>query len=186
MRRFRVFLSLFAVVLLGIVAVRVQPVASAQEATPAAEEYMPEGITFEPMAFAPGIPLPAPGDLSIARVSLEPGTGVPNEEGDPSYALAVIESGTLTLRQDGPLVVTRAGALQAAMREEEAGRPSAPETEAIAAGQEVTLQAGDTVLFPPNVGGELRNDGQERTVVLVAFVGPPVPEAPSTADTPTP
>ena len=38
----------------------------------------------------------------------------------------------------------------------------------IAAGQEVTVRAGDTALFPPQGGGELRNDGQEITVVLAA------------------
>lgn len=171
MHRFRVLLSVVTVLMLGGLALHAQPVAIAQEATPAAEEFMPEGITFEPVAFAPGILLPAPGDLSVARISFEPGVGFPIEEGDPSYALAIIESGELTVRQDGPLVVTRAGALEVALNQQEAG--GAPVTEEIAAGQEVTLEAGDSVLFPPNVGGEIGNDGQERTVVLVVFAGPP-------------
>jgi hypothetical protein len=148
------------------------PTVVAQEATPAAEEYMPEGITFETVAFAPGIPLPATGDLSVARLSFDPGTEVPIEAGDPSYALAIIERGQLTIRQDGPLVVTRAGALDAAMSQEETGGASAPTTEAIAAGQEVTAGTGDTVLFSPNAAGEIRNDGQELTVVFVVFVVP--------------
>jgi hypothetical protein len=174
MRRFGVLLSLVVVVLLGTLAFGAQPPAIAQEATPAAEEFIPEGISFEPLAYAPGITLPATGDLSIGRISFEPGTGFPIEEGDPSYALAVIESGELTVLQEGPLMVTRAGALEAALGEEAAGGVATPATEEIAAGQEVTLAAGDTVLFPPNVGGgEVRNDGQERTVALVVFVGPP-------------
>lgn len=181
MRRFSVVLSVIVVFLLGIVAFGVRPVAFAQEATPAAEGFIEEGITFEPLAFATALALPSTGELSISRVSFDPGAGFPIEEGDPSYALAVIESGELTIRQDGPLVVTRAGALGAAVGEAEAGGAFAPTTEEIATGQEVTVQAGDAVLFPPNAAGEIRNDGQERTVVLVAFVGPPVPEG-----TPTP
>ena len=181
MRRFGVFLSMVIVILLGIVVCGLQPGAVAQEATPAAGEFTEEGITFEPLALATELALPASGELSISRVSFDPGAGVPIDEGDPSYALAVIESGELTVRQDGPLVVMRAGALAAAMNEAMAGGTSGPVSEAIASGQEVTLQAGDTVLFPPNAAGEIRNDSQERTVVLVAFVGPPAPEG-----TPTP
>ena len=186
MRRFSVVLSLVAVMLLGFVAFGVPPAALAQEATPAAEGFTEEGVTFEPLALATELTFPATGELSISRVSFDPGAGFPIDEGDPSYALAVIESGELTVRQDGPLVVMRAGELATAIGEEMAGGAFTPATEEIAAGQEVTLAAGDTVLFPPDVGGEIRNDSQVRTVVLVAFVGPPVTEGTPTAGTPTP
>src|SRR5215207_8051944 len=99
MRQFSRVTPFVAVMLLGsLLGSWVVPAVVAQEATPAAEdeEYMPEGITFETVAFAPGIPLPAAGDVSVARLSFEPGAGVPNEEGYPSYALAIIESGQLT------------------------------------------------------------------------------------------
>lgn len=183
MRRFNMLLALIGVVLLGTLVLSAPPVVVAQEATPGAEEFMPEGITFEPLAFGAGLALPSTGELFMARVSFEPGTGFPIEEGDPAYALAVIESGELTVRQDSPLVVTRAEAIEAAMTEGEEG--SAPETEEIAAGQEVTVGAGDTVLFPPNAAGEIRNDSQERTVVLVAIVEPPAVEGTPAAGTPT-
>ena len=186
MRRFSVLLSVVVVLLLGIFALHAQPIAVAQEATPTGEEFAPEGITFEPVAFATGLALPSTGELFVSRIGFEPGTGFPIDEGDPSYALAVIESGELTIRQDGPLVVTRAGTLETAVGEAEVGGPFAPTTEEIAAGEEVTVRAGDAVLFPPNVGGEIRNDGQERTVVLVFFVGPPPVEGTPTAGTPTP
>ncbi len=186
MRRFCVFLSIVAVMVLGGLVLQMPPMASAQEATPGAEEWMPEGITFEPLAFATALALPSTGELVMVRVTFEPGTGFPIEEDDPAYALAVIESGELTIRQDGPLVVTRAGAFDAVMAEGEEGEAFTPATEEIAAGQEVTVQAGDAVLFPPNVSGEVRNDGQERAVVLVAFVGPPLPEGPPAAGPPTP
>jgi quercetin dioxygenase-like cupin family protein len=156
---------------------------AAQEATPAVEGFMPEGITFEPVAFAPGMTPPPTVDLSVARVSFEPGAGFDIDAGDPSYVLAVIESGELTVRLEGVLTVTRAGALAAAMSEEEGGAAT-PATEEIAAGHEVTLGAGDTVLFPPNVSGAIGNDGQERTVVLAVFVGPPAAMTGEAAPTP--
>ena len=185
MRRFRVLLSI-VIVLLGTVLLGVQPRVFAQEATPAAEEFAPEGISFEPLAFAPGLALPATSDLSLIRVGFDPGAGFPSEEGDPTYALVVVESGELTVRLEGTLVVTRAGAFEAAMAEAETGGAFAPATEQIPAGQEVTLQPGDTVLFPPLVAGEIRNAGQERTVVIAVLVAPPFAEATPTAGTPTP
>ena len=183
MRRFGVLLSLVVAMLLGTLAPGAQPPAVAQEATPAAEESM-EGIGFEALAFATALALPSTGEVGITRVSLEPGAMLPIEEGDPSYALAVIESGELTILQDDLLVVTRAGALDAAMGEAEASGAFMPETEEIAAGQEVTIAAGDAVLFPPNASGEIRNDGAEPPVALVVVVGPPAPEG-TAAATPT-
>ncbi len=185
MHRSSAFLSLMVVVLFGTLALHTQPVAIAQEATPGAGGFTEGGITFEPLAFSAEVTLPESNEFSISRVSFDPGAGFPIEEGDPTYGLAVIESGELTVRPDGPLMVTRAGALAAAISAEMAGGTPTPASEEIAAGQEVTLAAGDSVLFPPNVGGEVRNDAEVRTVVLVAFVGPPVPEGTPEAGTPT-
>ncbi len=173
MRRLGPLLTLMGVLLFGPLAPQTQPVAIAQEATPPPGE----DVTFEAVASAPGIPLPATGDLSIARISFAPGTVFPMFAGDLTHGLAVIESGELTIRPGRPLVVTRAGALGTSM-EEAGGMAVPPATEEIAAGQEVTVRAGDTVLFPPHVGGELRNDGRERTVVLAAFVGEAVTGTP--------
>jgi quercetin dioxygenase-like cupin family protein len=184
MRRLSVLPSLLVVVLLGALALHAQPIAIAQEATPGA--FTEGGITFEPLAFAAEVTLPASNEFSIARLSFDPGAGFPIEEGDPTYGLAVIESGELTVRADGPLMVTRAGALAAAISEEMAGGTPTPASEEIAGGQEVTLAAGDAVLFPPHVGAEIRNDAEVRTVVLVAFVGPPPFEGTPAAGTPTP
>jgi hypothetical protein len=176
MRRFRVLISLMGVALVGILAAQTPLVTIAQEATPAAQA----GVTFEAVAFAGSIPLPAAGDLSVARISFAPGTGFPMAATDPVHGLAVIESGELTLRAGRPLVVTRAGALGTAMKPA-GGMAAPPATEEIATGQEVTVRAGDTVLFPPHGGGEIRNDGPERTVVLIVFVGPPLPEGTPTS-----
>ena len=185
MRRFGVLLSLIVIVLFGSLALHPPPVVIAQEATPGAEEFMPEGVSFEPLAGATELALPSTGELFLARVTIEPGAGFPIDPGDPSYALVFIERGELTIRVDGPLTVTRAGALSAAMGEEEAGGTFAPEMETIPADQDVTIGVGDSVLFPPNQSGEVRNDGQEPVVALGAIVGPPPVEATPTAGTPT-
>jgi quercetin dioxygenase-like cupin family protein len=181
MGRFSVLGSLIVVVLLSILALPAQPVILAQEATPGAEEFAPEGVTFEPLALATGLALPSTGELFLARFGLEPGAALPLEPGDPAYALAAVESGALTIRVDGPLTVTRAEEMAGVMAEE-----GVPATETIAAGQEVTLSAGDSALFPPNAGGEIRNDGQEPVSGTVALVGPPVAEGTPVAGTPAP
>jgi quercetin dioxygenase-like cupin family protein len=184
MRRFDELRSLIVVVLLGVMAVVAQPVAVAQEASPAAGVFTEGGITFEPLAFATALALPSTGELTVSRISLEPGSVLPIEEGDPSYALGFVESGELTVVQNGPMMVTRAGALGEAVVASEEGESFAPATEEIAAGQEVTLGAGDAGLFPPNSSGEIRNDGDEPTMILVVFVGPPIPMG-EAAGTPT-
>ena len=180
MGRFSVLLSLMGVVLVGALAVQSSPTTIAQEATPATQA----AVTFDAVAFASSIPLPATGDVSVARISFAPGTGFPMAAIDPVHGLAVIERGELTLRAGRPLVVTRAGALGTAMKPAR-GMVVPPATEEIATGQEVTVRAGDTVHFPPYGGGEIRNDGSERTVVLIVYVGPPDPEGTPGAGTPT-
>ena len=184
MRRFSVLLSLVVVVLLGTTVLAAQPAAVAQEASPAAGVFSEGGITFEPLAFATALALPLTGELTVSRISLEPGSVLPIEEGDPSYALGIVESGELTVVQNDPMTITRAGALGEAVGASEEGGAFAPATEEIEAGEEVTLGAGDAGLFPPNASGEIRNDGDEPTVVLVVLVGPPIPMGEATG-TPT-
>src|SRR5918998_4456295 len=118
--------TLIVVVLLGVMAVVAQPVAVAQEATPAAGVFTEGGITFEPLAFATALALPSTGELTVSRISLEPGSVLPIEEGDPSYALGIVESGELTVVQNGPMTITRAGALGEAVVASEEGGSFAP------------------------------------------------------------
>ena len=101
----------------------------------------------------------------LARFTLEPGAGIPFEAEGLTVALAYVESGALTARVEAPIRVTRGAAPQAA--------EGPPPQEEIAAGTEFTLEAGDSAVFPPNVPGEIRNDGQEPVVGLVALVAPP-------------
>jgi hypothetical protein len=183
MRRIGVILSLIAVVLLGIVALRVQPVAVAQEATPAAD-MGPEGSTYEPVSFALGIDVPSPADLFMVRIGLNPGTGFPIEESDPSAGILLVESGTFTIEVNGPVSVTRSTGLGAAMESAQSAGNLTAAAEAIAAGEAVTLEAGDAAYVPSNVVGEIRNDGQERAVALTILLGPS--ESMTTAATPAP
>jgi hypothetical protein len=171
MGRFGLLVSVVAVVLLGIAALAAQPVAMAQEATPGAEEM--EGITFEPVTFATAVDLTSPADLFVVRVGLEPGTGFPIEETDPTVGFVLVESGTLTVRSEGAMTVTRGATLTQAMATPEAAGDVSTLMEAITAGEAVTLEAGDAAYIPANAAGEIRNDGQERAVGLGFLVVPP-------------
>jgi len=172
MLRFSVVLSIVAVMLLGIIAVRVQPVAVAQEeATPSAD-MGPESATYEPVSFALGIDVPSPADLFLIRIGLEPGTGFPIEESDPAAGILLVESGTFTVQVNGPVRVTRGASLGEAMEGAESTGDLSTAAEAIAAGKAVTLEAGDAAYIPGNITGEIRNDGQERAVGLAFTFGP--------------
>ena len=170
MPRLALFRSVIAIILVGLFVVGHPMTTVAQEATPGADEFeLPEGVTFEGLAFgvAEGLPAGATG-LGLFRARLEPGARI-DLDPDPAAFLIYVESGALTFRVDTPVQVTRAVA----------GTPAAMGTEAapeeIAAGTDVILQAGDAALFPPNpegAPGEARNDGQEPAVALVVSAGP--------------
>ena len=168
MRRTRVLLPVSAVVLLFLVAAaRVGPVAGAQEATPPAGGFeIAPGVTAEALAFAPGQEVP-----SLYRLTFAPGVTY-RVEPAPSISLVYGDAGELTATLDAPITIIRAGATDA---------PG----ESVAAGTEFTLAAGDYALFPPLIGGEVRNDSREAATVTVADI---VPEgmATPTAATPTP
>jgi quercetin dioxygenase-like cupin family protein len=181
MRRLVVSLSV-VVALLGISTLRAQPVAIAQEATPAGIEI--GGVTFEPVALAMGLDLPSPGDLVVARAALDPGGVVPIEERDPALGILLVESGTLTVQIEGPMTVTRGAGLGAAMATAKATGEFSALMEPVPAGQAVTLAAGDAAYIPANVAGEIRNEGQEPAVRLAILVLPP--EAMMGEATPTP
>jgi quercetin dioxygenase-like cupin family protein len=174
MRRFALLLSVVVVMLLGIATLSAHPHALAQEATPAAEEYMPEGTTFEPIGFAQGVMVPSPADLLAARVSFEPGIGFPFAASDPEGVLVVVESGALTVRVDElAWTITRGAALGALMATPEAEGELSGAMEEVTMGEEATLAAGDSAYIPGGVNGEVRNDGQERAEALVFLVSPP-------------
>jgi quercetin dioxygenase-like cupin family protein len=157
MRRLSVLLSLLGVVLLGVLALHVQPVAVAQEATPAMEEMMPEGVIFELVSLTTGVDLASPADLLVFQVGLEPGTVLPVDP-TPGQGVFLVGSGSLTVQVDGEVRVTRGGAVDA--------------MEAVSAGEAVTLEAGDIAYIPANVPGEIRNQGQEAATAVAFIVYP--------------
>lgn len=171
MRRSSVLLSVVAVVLLGSASSWRHPVAIAQEATPAGVTI--GGVTFEPVAFATGLALPSPGDLFVVRASLEPGGVVSIEQSDPALGILLVESGTLTVQVEAPMTVTRGTGLGAAMATAQATGDFGALMESVAAGQAVTLAAGDAAYIPARVAGEIRNEGQERAERLAILVLPP-------------
>ena len=172
MRRFPVLVSAVVVMLLGMLALHAQPVATAQEATPSSEEMA--GVTFEPLGFAQGVMLPSTADMIVVRFSLEPGAGFPLEADDPTGGMVVIESGAFTVRvEEMAWTVTRGEALGAAMETGDEDADFAAAIEQVTVGAETVLQAGDVAWVPGSVSGEVRNDGQEPAVGLVFLVGPP-------------
>ncbi len=174
MRRVPLLVALVAVALLGLVIVaQPTPRALAQEATPAGEEFALEGVSFEPLAVTSGLTLPSPGNLVLVRIGLDPGAVLPSDPSDPSLAMVLIETGELTVQLDAPVTVTRAGSFAPALATAEAGGEFVAPGATVAAGEAVTLLAGDVAFLPANVGGEVRNDGAERVVGLAFIVAPP-------------
>lgn len=143
----------------------------AQESTPAAEEGgLPQGITFDALAFGAVAELPAvPGFAVIERGTFAPGAVLPGEPGDASsgaFTFLYVESGSLTVEVDQAMSVTRGTAIADALTT----GAFPPAQEDVAAGTEVVLEAGDSVIFPPSSGGGFRNDGTVPAVVLVVNI----------------
>jgi quercetin dioxygenase-like cupin family protein len=179
MRQVRVLLSLFAVVLLGAVAMWGQSATFAQEATPG-----PEGLFSAPLGFASGVVLPSPADLIVVRIGIAPGSGFPLEADDPTGGMVVVQSGAFTFRvEEVAWTITRGAALGEALATAEEEGDLDIAFEEVAMGAEATLEAGDVAFIPGSVTGEVRNDGEEPAEALLFLIAP----AEAMADaTPTP
>src|SRR4051812_12059383 len=146
MRRSWILTPVVLVVFLGVLVgfLRV-PAALGQDATPGAGAGTPEAITIQEEAFAPVTAFPQPGVLGITRATFAPGAVLPLGPSDPSLGFFLVESGTITVRQDVPIGVIRAGTVFVP------GTPIAQEM--VGADTEVTLTAGDAFISPPNGTG---------------------------------
>lgn len=143
--------------------------AAAQDASPAAESGAPAGLTDEILAAGMVTEFPAvPAVMLMERVTIAPGADIPGDEADSTLSFFLMESGSLQVTTTAPLKVIRAAALATALQTP----GTMPEVEEIAAGTTFTLEAGDSVLIPPGVGGGLRNDGSEPAVILATQVFP--------------
>jgi quercetin dioxygenase-like cupin family protein len=148
-----------------IIALALGPQVTAQETTPVpgAEEETGD-VTVELIGSGSTDVLPVtPASVMLARITLARGAALPAESEDPSLALIVIEGGAVTVTMDTPLSVWHPPVN---------GEPGTDSFESMPAGQTFTMEAGDSVLFPPQVEGELRNDSRRDAVLLAALIGP--------------
>ena len=161
MPRFVAPIAVVALVLVGLLVAGHAATTVAQEGTPPAEEEfeLPEGVTFEGLAFGLAEELPpGPTGLALFRARLAPGARI-DLDPDPGYFMVSVQSGAITFRVDTPVLVTRAVAGAPAAQEQ--GPEAAAEE--VAAGTEVVLSEVDAALFHPNPEddpGEARYDGQ--------------------------
>lgn len=163
MRRITVFL-LSVVMVLGTILLGGRPIAMAQEATPQGEEEGLEGISLEFLGGGETETLPsAPVSVILVRVGLAPGAAFPADANDPSIAVITVEAGVVTMNVEAPMTVLHLPAN---------AEPGPEDFEQYAAGQEFTMEVGDSTLFPANVGGEIRNDGEEDAILLGTIIEP--------------
>ena len=161
MRRASVLL-LAAVVLLGTVLVGEAALVAAQDSTPPAGQVeVGEGVAVEFLGLGETETLPpSPAYIQLFRIIIKPGGSFAIPE-YPSTALASVESGTVTLSVDASITV---------LHVPEDGQLDPDDQKVFPANEAFTLEEGDSALFPPNVEGEARNDGEEDTSILVANI----------------
>jgi hypothetical protein len=111
---------------------------------------------------------PLPAAIGLQRLTIAPGGHVDTPGDDPRLVFFTVESGTLTVRNTVPAVVTRATGAQ----------------ETIPANTDVTMGPGDATVSGPRSGGELRNDGTGDVTLLAAILWPVGPSTPVPAATP--
>ncbi len=90
----------------------------------------------------------------------------------PGVGVLVVESGSLTVEVNAPVMVTRRAGMSAAMATAEATGDFSGMMESVAEGEAVTLEAGDAAHIPGDVPGEIRNEGQEAATALAFIVYP--------------
>jgi quercetin dioxygenase-like cupin family protein len=151
MRRSLVAPVLFALIV-GLALLGSRAFAGAQEATPSggAAPIVVESLGSVPAPDAPG------KVLVLLRVTLAPGAIVPTHV-HPGQLVVAVESGAFALTPlRGQGRVLRA----------DAGTPTAAEE--VAQGTEVTFQAGDWFVEPPDSVHSARNPGDTPTVLLIS------------------
>jgi quercetin dioxygenase-like cupin family protein len=150
------------------------PGSQAQEATPAASPQAGEGVTARAVASGSvEILTPGTAQLSLGRITLAPGASLPFDPQDPSAVLIYVSAGELTFQVAAPMTITRRVLPGTAV-------PSEPEQ--AAADTPFTLRDGDSALFPPELAGEVRNEGNEEASAWIVNLA----HQPTTASTPTP
>ncbi len=158
MRRFAMFISAVAVLLVGLLAIGPMSVGQAQQSTPAASGGT--GVTTEVLGRFPSELAPGQA-LALLRITFAPGGSVAPHT-HPGETVFHLASGTLQFT----LLEGEAQLVRAVDGSPAAATPTAGE--AIPIGDEVTLSAGDTIYYDAAVLQSERNDGTEDAVVLVS------------------
>jgi hypothetical protein len=185
MRRLFPLLALVVVLMLGVARSPFALTVHAQDATPSGgPPQEEEGVTFTPLGFAAGITLPSPADLIAVRFDLESGAVSVFDDTDPTGGMLIVDSGALTIRVDEQdWTISRGAALQQAMSG--SGEDMSGIFEAVAMGDEGTLEVGDVAFIPGSVNGEVRNDGQEPAGGIIFLVAQPPRPRPNKSPAPT-
>jgi len=136
-------------------------------------ESLPTGVTAESLDVGYDVVAtlpPAPVEMTLDRLTLPPGTALPDRAGNDLVLLAV-EDGELHLIGDNEILVRRG-----------AGGPSVSSTPEA----DLLLAAGDSALVQPGTGVTGRNVAAAPLVVLQLMIAPAVPPAATpAAGTPT-
>lgn len=142
-------------------------VVSAQESTPvpdsAEREDLAPGVTAEE------IESPA-GPVANFRLIFAPGATYPIDDPRSAVTLFYVEAGSLIVRVEAPVVVSRP-------------RAGGRRDRNVEAGNKFNLRPGDYFIIPPSTVGEVRNDGEEPAAVVIAAITPEE-ETPALAATP--
>jgi hypothetical protein len=167
MRPFVVWIIVLSLVAMSSFSAPRLSTALAQEAT--TETPAPSGVTFEPVTGELGPPLVAEGaEVRLERASFSPDAVFTIPTDDVELLLVTVESGTLAVRSSAPLVVNRAGE----------GTASTASQEWIPAETGLTLKRGDSFVRPARSQQELRNEGEEPAVALMASISGAPADAP--------
>lgn len=144
----------------------VSPVAYAQDATPpvGTPQASPEAVVVQEteitnLMSAQIDQLPeAPFTVRVLRITLQPGAITPMHS-HHGPEMDMVETGEVTIRSLGDAPVTRADG-----------------TEEMSTGEEVTLNPGDMVHFPAEVGQFFENSGDEPATMLSSVIIPVGPD----------
>ncbi len=157
MRRFAILISAVSIVLIGLLGVGVTSIGQAQQSTPAGGG---SGVTTEVLGRLPSELAPGQA-LALLRITFAPGGSVAPHT-HPGETIFHLAAGTLqfTLHEGEAQLVRAVDSAPAA------STPTA--AEAMNVGEEITLNAGDTIYYDAAVVQSERNDGDVDAVVLAS------------------
>jgi quercetin dioxygenase-like cupin family protein len=172
--RWRPLVALLITLALAPLAIQgISPGARAQDATPPAGQAV-EGVTARTLAGGSlDILTPGTASLNLGRIALAPGAVLPFNPQDPAAVLIYVASGELTFKVATPMTIAR---------RVEPGTPVPSGPESVEANTEFVMRDGDSALFPPAIGGEVRNNGADEAIAWVVNVA----VQPAAGSTPTP